>query len=151
MLCHLLRGPSQLGSEGGGQLAILEALRLTANSAGGFSGKHLPSQPTQLPSISRRPPCHPFGPQLPYSLGTLPQPVTPIPKFVPGNCTLRSECKPIFLKEMTLGFEKVRIPGILKNSPNHNLEDIPNVFHTMYSLLWKTKMICLTNRKYLVW
>lgn len=66
---------SQLGSEGGGQLAVLDALRLAANSAGDSSGKH-----SGLATLTRLPPSlHPLLHWLRW-LHTS----GPVPSFHPG-------------------------------------------------------------------
>lgn len=132
---------SQLGSEEGGQLAVLDSLRLAADSAGDFSGKHSAlTTPTQLPP-SLRPPLprlhwlHTAGPVpsfhpglsslliLPHSLSTFPTSVLTALKFVSGNFSPRSRYNfPIPERDDSLGFKKKsEFLGVLENSPNHNL------------------------------
>lgn len=67
-----------------------------------------------------------------------------IPKFISGNHIPRSISK--FLKEMTLGFDskKSEFLGILGNTPNPKLLlKYFKRFQTVYSLLWKSKNVCL--------
>lgn len=141
---------SQLGSEEGGQLAILTALGLGVNLAAcSRRGRLLwemlsplatwtqlspgfrllsPCSAGSWPLLSQLLPCHLLLLTL-FPRGPYPNAMTPIPKFVPGNCLPRRVAK--ILKEMSLRDCRLIPVCFLGNSPPKSqviLKKVPTFF-----------------------